>query len=231
MNAPRRNAGKDGFERFAHGVYVAVGKPWTPGGGLRSAADFVAFDEPGFAKMALEFRALPEGAGSRLETETRVFLTDAGSRRRFAAYWLVVRPFSGSRAAQLARCGPSSRRGLSRAPTRDAADRASSVRDVSEGQSLGHVRNGQYCPRPMRLLVARCEVRYTGRLTAVLPESTRLVLLKSDGSVLVHADSGGYKPLNWMTPPTVIEEEPGLIVVRKRAGRRRIGSRSGSRRC
>ncbi len=71
----------------------------------------------------------------------------------------------------------------------------------------------------MRLLVARCEVVYTGRLTAVLPESTRLLLLKSDGSVLVHADSGGYKPLNWMTPPTVIEEEPGLIVVRKRAGK------------
>src|SRR5688572_20195307 len=44
-------------------------------------------------------------------------------------------------------------------------------------------------------------------------------MLKSDGSVLVHADSGGYKPLNWMTPPTVIEEEPGLIVVRKRAGK------------
>ena len=74
----------------------------------------------------------------------------------------------------------------------------------------------------MRLLVARCEVRYTGRLTAVLPESTRLVLLKSDGSVLVHADSGGYKPLNWMTPPTVIEEEPGLIVVRKLKGDDRL---------
>ncbi len=71
----------------------------------------------------------------------------------------------------------------------------------------------------MRLLVARCEVVYTGRLTAVLPESTRLLLLKSDGSVLVHADAGGYKPLNWMTPPTVVEEEDGLIVVRKRAGR------------
>jgi endonuclease len=71
----------------------------------------------------------------------------------------------------------------------------------------------------VRLLVARCEVRYTGRLNALLPESVRLVLLKSDGSVLVHADSGGYKPLNWMTPPTVIEEEPGLIVVRKRAGK------------
>ena len=48
----------------------------------------------------------------------------------------------------------------------------------------------------MRLVVARCEVVYTGRLTAVLPESTRLLLLKADGSVLVHADAGGYKPLN-----------------------------------
>jgi endonuclease len=71
----------------------------------------------------------------------------------------------------------------------------------------------------MRLLVARCEVRYTGRLTAVLPESTRLLMLKDDGSVLVHADAGGYKPLNWMTPPTVVEEEEGVIVVRKRAGK------------
>jgi endonuclease len=71
----------------------------------------------------------------------------------------------------------------------------------------------------VRLIVARCEVLYTGRLTAVLPESTRLLILKEDGSVLVHADAGGYKPLNWMTPPTVIEEEDGLIVVRKRAGR------------
>jgi endonuclease len=71
----------------------------------------------------------------------------------------------------------------------------------------------------VRLLVARCEVHYTGRLTAVLPESTRLLMLKADGSVLVHADAGGYKPLNWMTPPTVLEEEPGRLIVRKRAGR------------
>jgi endonuclease len=71
----------------------------------------------------------------------------------------------------------------------------------------------------MRLLVARCEVRYTGRLSAHLPESTRLLMLKDDGSVLVHADTGGYKPLNWMTPPTVIEEDAGSIVVRKRAGK------------
>jgi len=70
----------------------------------------------------------------------------------------------------------------------------------------------------MRLIVARCEVRYSGRLNALLPEALRLIIVKADGSVLVHADAGGYKPLNWMTPPTVIEEAPGLMVVRKRAG-------------
>jgi RecB family endonuclease NucS len=70
----------------------------------------------------------------------------------------------------------------------------------------------------MRLIVARCEVRYSGRLSAVLPEALRLLMVKSDGSVMVHADTGGFKPQNWMTPPTVIEEEDSLIVVRKRAG-------------
>jgi RecB family endonuclease NucS len=76
----------------------------------------------------------------------------------------------------------------------------------------------------MRLIVARCEARYSGRLDAILPMSLRLIMVKADGSVLVHADSGGYKPLNWMTPPTVIESHPPApasperIVVRKRAG-------------
>jgi endonuclease len=73
----------------------------------------------------------------------------------------------------------------------------------------------------MRLIVARCEVRYSGRLSAVLPEALRLLMIKSDGSVMVHADTGGFKPQNWMTPPTVIEvegEPPVHIVVRKRAG-------------
>jgi len=70
----------------------------------------------------------------------------------------------------------------------------------------------------MRLIVARCEVRYTGRLVAVLPEALRLLMIKADGSVMVHADTGGYKPSNWMTAPTVIEEQPERIVVRKRAG-------------
>ena len=73
----------------------------------------------------------------------------------------------------------------------------------------------------MRLIVARCEVRYSGRLTAVLPEALRLLMIKSDGSFMVHADSGGYKPSNWMTAPTVIEEigvPPTRLVVRKHAG-------------
>jgi RecB family endonuclease NucS len=74
----------------------------------------------------------------------------------------------------------------------------------------------------VRLVVARCEVTYSGRLNAVLPEALRLLMFKADGSVMVHADTGGFKPQNWMTPPTVIEQEgdePSVIVVRKRAGR------------
>jgi RecB family endonuclease NucS len=67
----------------------------------------------------------------------------------------------------------------------------------------------------MRLIVARCSVEYSGRLSAKLPEALRLIILKADGSVLVHADAGGFKPLNWMTPPTAIDEEDGRIVVRK----------------
>jgi len=74
----------------------------------------------------------------------------------------------------------------------------------------------------MRLIVARCSVEYSGRLSARLPEALRLVMLKADGSVLVHADAGGYKPLNWMTPPTVVEEADGRIVVRKLKGDDRL---------
>jgi RecB family endonuclease NucS len=74
----------------------------------------------------------------------------------------------------------------------------------------------------VRLIVARCEVLYTGRLTAVLPEALRLLMVKSDGSVMVHADTGGYKPSNWMTAPTVIDEEPGLMVVRRKGGEDRL---------
>jgi hypothetical protein len=71
----------------------------------------------------------------------------------------------------------------------------------------------------MRMLVARCEVVYEGRLAARLPLGDRLILFKEDGSVSVHAEIGGYKPLNWMTPPTTIVERPGEIRIAKpRAG-------------
>jgi endonuclease len=61
----------------------------------------------------------------------------------------------------------------------------------------------------VRLIVARCEVSYVGRLTTVLPEAVRLLMLKADGTFMVWADGGGpsVKPLNWMTPPTVLELE------------------------
>jgi RecB family endonuclease NucS len=61
----------------------------------------------------------------------------------------------------------------------------------------------------MRLVIARCAVDYSGRLSAHLPLATRLLMLKNDGSILVHSDSGSYKPLNWMNPPcTIVTEEP-----------------------
>ena len=74
----------------------------------------------------------------------------------------------------------------------------------------------------MRLIVARCSVEYSGRLSARLPEALRLVIVKADGSVLVHADAGGYKPLNWMTPPTVVEDGGDTLVVRKLKGEDRL---------
>ena len=61
----------------------------------------------------------------------------------------------------------------------------------------------------MRLVIARCSVDYAGRLSAHLPLATRLLMLKGDGSILVHSDSGSYKPLNWMNPPcTISVREP-----------------------
>ena len=70
----------------------------------------------------------------------------------------------------------------------------------------------------MRLGVARCAVDYVGRLTAHLPPATRLLMVKADNSVLVHADGGSYKPLNWMSPPCWLVEEPGRWVVGNKAG-------------
>src|SRR4051812_15904850 len=71
----------------------------------------------------------------------------------------------------------------------------------------------------MRLVIARCSVEYRGRLTADLPSATRLLLVKADGSISIHADScGGYKPLNWMLPPCTFTEEPDRWVVRSGKG-------------
>jgi RecB family endonuclease NucS len=58
----------------------------------------------------------------------------------------------------------------------------------------------------VRLVVARCQVDYAGRLTAHLPMATRLIMVKGDGSVLVHSEAGSYKPLNWMSPPCRVSE-------------------------
>lgn len=86
----------NGFALVGDDTFVLVGRPWRPRGDLRpEVPDFAAFSEPGYAKMALDLRAVPDGGGARLETETRVLLTDAHARRRFAAYWLLIRPFSG----------------------------------------------------------------------------------------------------------------------------------------
>ena len=62
----------------------------------------------------------------------------------------------------------------------------------------------------MRLVFARCTVDYEGRLTAHLPEATRLIMVKSDGCVAIHADGGAYKPLNWMNAPNKLVEEDDI---------------------
>jgi endonuclease len=69
----------------------------------------------------------------------------------------------------------------------------------------------------MRLVIARCSVDYTGRLSAHLPLATRLLVCKADGSVLVHSDAGGYKPLMWMSPPCTLREEPDRWTVVNKA--------------
>lgn len=75
----------------------------------------------------------------------------------------------------------------------------------------------------MRLVVARCTVDYQGRLNAHLPEAVRVIMVKADGSVLVHADGGSYKPLNWMSPPChvcEIDDEIVTWVVENKVGER-----------
>lgn len=70
----------------------------------------------------------------------------------------------------------------------------------------------------MRLVIARCSVDYVGRLTAHLPSAQRLILVKADGSVSIHADDRAYKPLNWMSPPCTLQEAAGVWTVTNKAG-------------
>ena len=72
----------------------------------------------------------------------------------------------------------------------------------------------------MRIVVAECSVEYEGRLNAFLPSATRLVMVKADGCVAVHADGGAYKPLNWMNAPNHLQEEDGRWVVTNPKGER-----------
>jgi RecB family endonuclease NucS len=70
----------------------------------------------------------------------------------------------------------------------------------------------------VRLVIARCSVDYVGRLSAHLPMAKRLLIVKADGSVLVHSDGGSYKPLNWMSPPCRLEQSPGAWRVVSKGG-------------
>ncbi len=70
----------------------------------------------------------------------------------------------------------------------------------------------------MRLVIARCSVEYAGRLSSRLPTAVRLLVVKADGSVLVHSDGGAYKPLNWMSAPCTFHQETGTWRVTNRSG-------------
>jgi RecB family endonuclease NucS len=70
----------------------------------------------------------------------------------------------------------------------------------------------------VRVIVARCSVTYEGRLGARLPEATRLIVLKADGSIAIHSDSRAYKPLNWMSPPCVVTERDGALLAENPKG-------------
>jgi RecB family endonuclease NucS len=74
----------------------------------------------------------------------------------------------------------------------------------------------------VRLVIARCQVDYAGRLTAHLPMATRLLLVKSDGSVSVHSDDRAYKPLNWMSPPCWLIEDGKLWIVENKQGEKLV---------
>jgi RecB family endonuclease NucS len=116
-------------------------------------------------------------------------------------------------------CDPDTPRGVSH------REKGHQERGLRRPATAGDDSGRRYRAR-VRLVVARCRVDYAGRLTAHLPEATRLLLVKADGSVSVHADDRAYKPLNWMSPPCrlVESDESGTLVwtVANAAGERLI---------
>ena len=74
----------------------------------------------------------------------------------------------------------------------------------------------------MRLVIARCSVDYEGRLAARLPLAVRLIMVKADGSLSIHAESGAYKPLNWMTAPNQLVESEGVWTITNPKGERLV---------
>ena len=86
--------------------------------------------------------------------------------------------------------------------------RAMVTRSLPRGSAVSAwlLPHGRVTSCSLRIVVARCQVDYAGRLSAHLPMATRVLMLKSDGSVLIHSDGGSYKPLNWMSPPCTMRE-------------------------
>ncbi|UJW35382.1 endonuclease NucS [Saccharothrix sp. AJ9571] len=74
----------------------------------------------------------------------------------------------------------------------------------------------------MRLVIARCQVDYAGRLTSHLPMANRLLLIKADGSISIHSDDRAYKPLNWMSPPCWLIEDRDIWTVQNKAGEKLV---------
>ncbi len=107
---------------------------------------------------------------------------------------------------------------------RSAALPAHAPDDARDGRTR-EPRPGQVDSPPVRLVVAKCQVDYAGRLTAHLPMATRVLMIKADGSVLVHSDGGSYKPLNWMSPPCTLRE--GTTEDLGQLGRLRVNAQTG----
>ncbi len=101
---------------------------------------------------------------------------------------------------------------------RDPRDSTAAIMPVCRRGGAGAISYGG----PVRLVIARCQVDYVGRLTAHLPMAERLVLVKADGSVSVHSDDRAYKPLNWMSPPCWLIDDGDIWTVQNKAGEKLV---------